>query len=126
MIATLVLTAGLCSFVQGASAPQLTDDQLTRVRNLLKSHQDEQARLKSELDKAQQKLADLYGSYQLDDAEVKKAQQAVLDTQQKLLQSYHLMQKELRSIVGPERFLILSRRIDQALRNPAEIKKKKD
>lgn len=124
MIASLVLTVGLCSVGQGTTAPQLTDEQIVKVRNLLKTHQDEQARLKAELDKAQQKLADLYSSYQLDEAEVKKAQLDVLNSQQKLLQSYHAMQKELRSIVGPERFLILSRRIEQVLRNPPETKKK--
>jgi len=124
MIASLVLLAGLCNVGQGTSALQLTDEQLAKVRNLLKSHQDEQARLKADLDKAQQKLADLYAHYQLDDAEAKKAQQDVLSSQQKLLQSYHAMQKELRSIVGPERFQILSRRVDQALRNPPDPKKK--
>jgi Spy/CpxP family protein refolding chaperone len=124
MIATLVLTVGMCSLGQGTPAPQLTDEQLARVRNLLKSHQDEQPRLKAELDKAQQKLAALYSSYQLDEAAVTKAQQEVLNAQQKLLQSYHTMQKELRSIIGPERFQIMSRRIEQALKNPPESKKK--
>src|SRR4026208_636441 len=100
MIASLVLMA-VCNFGQGTTAPQLTDEQLTKVRNLLKSHQEEQARLKAELDKAQQKLADLYAHYQLDDEQAKKAQQEVLNSQQKLLQSYHALQKELRAIVGP-------------------------
>lgn len=124
MMASLILAVGLCSVGQGTPAPPLTDEQLAKVRNLLKSHQDEQPRLKAELDKAQQKLVDLYSSYQLDEDAVKKAQQDVLNAQQKLLHSYHAMQKELRSIVGPERFVILSRRIDQALRIPPESKKK--
>ncbi len=55
---------------------------------------------------------------------MKVLQEEILDVQGKLLRSYHSMQKELRSIVGPERFLVLSRRIDNALRNPPPEPKK--
>ena len=43
--------------------PPLTDEQLTRVRNLVKTHQEERADLKARLEAAQQKLA---GSRTLD------------------------------------------------------------
>ena len=55
---------------------------------------------------------------------MKALQDEILDVQGKLLRSYHTMQKELRAIVGPERFLILSTRIDNALRNPPPEPKK--
>jgi hypothetical protein len=63
-------------------------------------------------------LADCYAHYELKEEEVKTLQDEILDVQGILLRSYHSMQKELRVSVGPERFLILSNRIDNALRNP--------
>jgi hypothetical protein len=104
--------------------PPLTAEQLTKVRALVKTHIEEQAKLKERLDKAQKSLADCYSRYELKDEEVKVFQDEVLEVQGKLLRSYHSMQKELRAIVGPARFLVLSRRIDYALRNPAPEPKK--
>jgi hypothetical protein len=103
--------------------PPLTEAQVEKVRALVKTHQQEQATLKTELENAQRKLAECYAKYELDEAQVKKLQAEVLDAQAKLLASYHAMQKELRAIVGPERFAILSKRIDNALRNPPDPKK---
>jgi hypothetical protein len=107
------------------SPPPLTPEQLTRVQALVKTHQEEQTKLKAQLDKAQRKLADLYARYELKDDDVKALQDEILEVQGKLLRDYHAMQKELRSVVGPERFAILSRRIDNALRNPPPEPKKK-
>jgi len=124
VIASLYLAAVLS--VPGADppAPPLSEEQLTKVRTLVKTHQEEQAKLKAQLEKAQQKLADCYSRYELNDDDVKALQDEILEVQGKLLKSYHSMQKELRSIVGPERFKILSRRIDNALRNPPPEPKK--
>jgi hypothetical protein len=121
VIATLNLMAAL--FVPAADPPPLTDEQLTRVRTLVKTYQADQGTLKAKLETAQRKLAACYARYDLDEDEAKTLQDEVLDAQGKLLKSYHAMQKELRSIVGPERFKILSARIENALRNPTEPKK---
>ena len=121
MIATLNLMAAL--FLP-AEPPPLTDEQIMRVRTLVKTHQEEQRTLKADLDVAQRKLAACYAKYELDEDEAKTLQGEVLAVQGKLLKSYHSMQKELRSIVGPERFQILSKRIDNALRNPPPEPKK--
>ncbi len=124
MIASLTLAAVLSA--PGADTPPpLTAEQLTRVRSLVKTHQEEQTRLKTQLEKAQRKLADLYSRYELKDDDVKALQDEILEVQRKLLRDYHAMQKELRSVVGPERFVILSRRIDNALRNPPPEPRKK-
>ena len=103
--------------------PPLNEQQIEKVRALVKKHQEEQGMLKEQLEAAQRNLAECYAKYELDDAAVKKLQSEVLDTQGKLLASYHAMQKELRAIVGPERFAILSKRIENALRGPPEPKK---
>lgn len=124
MIAPLYLVAMLSSLNADPVPPPLTEEQVTKVRTLVKTHQEEQSKLKAELEKAQKKLSECYSRYELKEDEVKKLQTEILDVQAKLLSSYHSMQKELRSIVGPERFLILSRRIENVLRNPpAEPKK---
>ena len=121
MIASFCLAAVLVA--SGADPvpqpPSLTAEQITKVRALVKTHQEEQTKLKAQLDKAQKKLADCYARYELNDDAVSALQTEILEVQDALLKSYHGMQKELRSIVGPERFLILSKRIDNALRNPA-------
>lgn len=126
MIASFCLAAVLAA--SGAdpvpAPPPLTAEQITKVRALVKTHQEEQAKLKAQLDKAQKKLADCYARYELKDDEVSALQTEILEVQGALLKSYHSMQKELRSIVGPERFLILSKRIDNALRNPPPEPKK--
>jgi hypothetical protein len=118
VIASFCLAAVLAGPGADPQPPPLTEDQLTKVRALVKTYQEEQTALKALLEKAQKKLADCYARYELNEPEVKALQDEILDVQGKLLRSYHAMQKELRAIVGPERFLILSRRIENALRNP--------
>jgi hypothetical protein len=124
VIPSLYLVAVLSTLHADPVPPPLTEEQITKVRTLVKTHQEEQTKLKAELEKAQGKLAECYTRYELKDDDVKKWQTEILDVQGKLLTSYHSMQKELRTIVGPERFLILSRRIDNALRNPPKESKK--
>jgi hypothetical protein len=110
-------------FAPAADPPPLTDEQIARVRNLVKTHQDEQRTLKAALDALQKKLAECYSQYELDEKAAQALQGEVLEVQGKLLKSYHTMQTELRAIVGPERFKILSARIENALRNPPPPKK---
>jgi len=97
--------------------PPLTTEQLTQVRALVQRTQTEQAALKTELAAAQDKLSRCYAEYKLDEPQVVKLQDEIVELQKKLLVSHHRLQKELRTIVGAERFLILSRRIENALRS---------
>lgn len=104
--------------------PPLAEEQLTKVRTLARTYIEEQTKLKDQLDKAQKKLADCYSQYDLKDDEVKVVHEEIFEVQKQLLLSYHSMQKELRSLVGPERFRFLNQRIDNALRSaPPEPKK---
>jgi hypothetical protein len=116
VISSLTLFAAL--FAPAADPPPLTEEQLVRIRTLVKTHQEEQQTLKAALDALQKKLAECYKEYELDEKAAQAFQAEVLDVQGKLLKSYHNMQTELRAIVGPERFKILSARIENALRNP--------
>ena len=121
MISTMCLLALMAG--QTLAPPPLTEDQVTKVRALVKIHQEEQAGLKTKLEKAQRTLTDCYARYELKDDQISTLQAEVLEVQAKLLRDYDSMQKDLRKIVGPERFRILSRRIDSAIRNPPDSKK---
>ena len=121
MIPSLCLVALLS--VQTVDPPPLTAEQIERVRTLVKTHQEEQSTLREKLQTAERNLAECYSRFELDDAQVKKLQAEILEVQGKLLTGYHAMQKELRAIVGPERFAILNKRIENALRNPPDPKK---
>ena len=109
--------------VPAADPPPLTEEQLVRVRTLVRTHQDEQRTLKAALDALQMKLAECYKEYELDEKVAQALQTEVLEVQGKLLKSYHAMQTELRAIVGPERFKILNARIENAVRNPPPPRK---
>ena len=72
MIASFCLVAVLsASAADPVPAPPLTEEQITKVRTLVKTHQEEQAKLKAQLEKAQKKLADCYSRYELKDDDVK-------------------------------------------------------
>jgi hypothetical protein len=119
----VVYVAAAATLAGDAPAPPpLTEQQIDQVRTLVKRTQAEQARLKGALAKSQEKLAECYTVFELDGTQVDTLQTEIVDLQRKLLASHHSMQTELRTIVGPERFQILSRRISNALRSPPETK----
>ncbi|QDU27013.1 hypothetical protein ETAA8_20970 [Anatilimnocola aggregata] len=123
MIASLLLLLSAIPAQVAAEPPPLTAEQLTKVRELVQRTQSVQAKLKTELAASQEQLARCYAEYQLDEPQVARLQAEILEQQKQLLASHHRLQTELRSIVGAERFQILSRRIENALRSslkPAE------
>lgn len=95
--------------------PPLTEEQLVRLRTLVKEVQTRDAELKSALQDRQQALARLYAQFELDPMAAEKLQREVLDLQTDLLTNYHRLQVELRAIVGAARFAALKRRIDASL-----------
>lgn len=120
MIATFVICLAMFAADEEKPAPPppLTAEQLTQVRDLVQRAQTEQSAARQALTEAQEDLARCYAKYELDEKEVTRLQSEIIAQQQKLLESHHQMQKELRTIVGAERFLVLSRRIENALRSP--------
>lgn len=119
----LLAAATITTFVLAEDAPPpLTTKQLDQVRELVRRTQTEQARLKSAMAETQEKLAGCYAVFELDEKQVTALQQEIVELQRKLLASHHTMQKELRTLVGPERFKILNRRIENALRSPSPAK----
>jgi hypothetical protein len=101
-----------------ADPPPLTAQQLDQVRTLVQRTQTEQAVARKSLLEAQEDLARCYADYELDQKRVGELQAEILGQQKRLLDTHHRMQTELRAIVGAERFQVLSRRIENALRSP--------
>jgi peptidoglycan hydrolase CwlO-like protein len=128
MIATVAVSSiGLVGTgADPASPAPLSTEQLDQVRSLVKRTQSEQTRLKSALAESQEKLAECYTVFELDEKQVDKLQEEIIELQRKLLASHHSMQTELRTIVGPERFKILSRRIANAMQSPTPKSDGKD
>lgn len=121
MINTLLLCLTLAVADEPkVTPPPLTADQVTKVRTLVQQTQADHAAARQALAEAQADLAHCYARYELDEKEVSRLQSVILGEQQKLLESHHRMQKELRSIVGAERFVILSKRIENVLKSPPE------
>lgn len=118
MIHSLLICLTLATADEAKSAPPpLTADQVTQVRALVQQTQTDHAAARQALAEAQADLARCYARYELDEKEVARLQAAIIGEQQKLLDSHHRMQNELRSIVGAERFLVLSKRIENVLKN---------
>lgn len=118
-----VLFAALVLQGPADQPPPLTEEQKTRIRELVRTTQEESTRLKARLQESQQDLARHYGEYDLDVEAVKKLEAEIIDLQRQMLAGYHKMQVDLRTVVGRERFRFLKQRIDNAL-NPPEPKKK--
>ena len=111
-----------CVAVAQSEPPPLTQEQRDRISKLATETQQESIRLKALLEKHQRELTRLYGEYELDAKEAKKIEADILDLQKQLLDNYHKMQVELRTLVGKERFLILKKRLDNLLQSPNEKK----
>lgn len=116
MSALLLILATLAA--DDAAPPPLSSEQLGAVRALVQRTQAEQAEARAALTNAQEALARCYSAYDLDLKQVEKLQTKIIEQQRILLASHHRLHTELRTIVSGPRFEILSRRIENALRNP--------
>jgi hypothetical protein len=103
-----------------ASPPPLTEDQLTRLRELVRGTQATAERLRQELADHERQLAEKYAQFDLDEAGAKRLQNGIVERQKELLVNYHRLQVELRKVVGPERFGQLKQRLDNVLRPKAK------
>lgn len=121
--AALILGLAFAALVDAESsataqepAKVVADPKLDRLRGIVRTAFDEQAKLRASLAERQRELSEVYALYDLDDADVDRLHGEILDLQSRLLASHRKMQKELREVVDAERFETLSRRIDNALR----------
>ena len=99
----------------------LNDEQLAKLRELVRTTQATAERARQELADRERQLAEKYAQFELDEAGAEKLQAEVVELQQQLLANYHHLQVELRKIVGAERFAQLKLRLDHALRPKAKI-----
>ena len=128
MTRTLILIAVLASLVGPVNLPAgdppeiqpLSDQQRTRIAELAKRTQDENVRLKAQLEEHQRKLAAIYASYKLDADNATQLETEILDLQRQMLANYRRLQVELRTVVSEERFAILRQRLDHLLQSPPQ------
>jgi hypothetical protein len=99
-----------------ANPSPLTEDQLVRLRELVRTTQTKAERLRNALADRERQLAEKYAQFDLDAVGAQKLQGEIVDIQKQLLANYHALQVELRQIVGPERFALLKQRLDNVLR----------
>lgn len=115
-VALLVLGQG-----DKPAPPPLTDEQVTKLRELVRSTQSKAAELQSQLDERQRELAALYAEYELKGRQAQRLQLEIVDLQRQMLANYHHMQTELRQIVGKERFEVLRQRLSRVV-SPTGVK----
>jgi len=115
----VIVVAATATVVTGQETPPpLTSEQIAAVRTLVQRTQAAQTEAKEALTAAQEKLSREYANYELDAEQVAKLQAEIIAQQQRLLDSHHRLHVELRKIVGAERFQVLSKRIENLLKNP--------
>jgi len=89
----------------------MTDEQIGKVRVLVRTTQAQQASLKDLLAEEQAKLSQCYTSFELDDEKIEKSHASITELEHKLLLTHLHMQRELRKIVSPEIFQQLVKRV---------------
>ena len=112
------MTSLFLSVLLAAQAPAdpspLTDEQITKLRTLVRETQERSAALTTELDAKERELGQIYGEYQLDERRASALEAEIVELQRRKLANYHRMHVELRTIVGKERFDVLKQRLRQA------------
>ncbi len=112
----ILLLAALAAGQTSSKPAPLSESQITQLRKLIQSTQATAAELQQRLAERQDKLTAVYARFDLDVDAAEQLQADIVSLQRQLLANYHNMQVKLRSIVGKERFAILKRRIDGALK----------
>jgi len=109
----------LCSLLVVGAAPDrqtpLTHAQITKLQQVVRQTLVRNTKSKEGLDDRQQALMKAYSQFELDEQHISQLHEEIVDLQRELLDSYRVLQVELRATVGEERFLQLKKRIDLML-----------
>lgn len=119
---TAMLLSAALLLVNQTDRPQpapLNEEQLTRLRELIRTTQEAAAALQTRLDELERSLAGVYAEYELDERKAGRLQAAIVDLQRQKLANHHKMQTELRTIVGKERFDVLKQRLRLIVQPPS-------
>ena len=117
---TLSLLAGLLLAAQTdkPQLPPLNEEQLVRLKELIRTTSTTTATLQTQLEEKQRLLARVYAQYELQERLANKLEQDIVELQKQMLANYHKMQVELRTIVEKERFEVLRQRLERAVVPP--------
>jgi hypothetical protein len=112
------MTSLFLSVLLMAQAPAdpspLTEEQIAKLRMLVRDTQELSATLTAELDAKERELGQVYAEYQLDERRAAALEAEIVELQRRKLANYHRMQVELRALVSKERFEVLKQRLRQA------------
>jgi chromosome segregation ATPase len=120
MIPLLLLSATLLGQAEKPSPSPLTEEQVSRLRELVRATSETAKRLQAQLDEKQQQLARVYAQFELNERLATRLESEIVELQRQLLANHHKMQVELRTIVEKERFEVLRQRLSRALAPPKE------
>ena len=117
---TLSLLAGMLLAAQNdkPQMPPLNQEQLVRLKELIRTTSTTTATLQTQLEEKQRLLARVYAQYELQERLANKLEQDIVELQKQMLANYHKMQVELRTIVEKERFEVLRQRLERAVVPP--------
>src|SRR5687768_14114103 len=101
MTALIMVWALAVGQAPAAGLKPLSEEQLTRLRELVRSTQAKSAELRGKLAEREKELAQRYARFKLNGAAAQELQAQILELQKQLLANYHKLQIELREIVGP-------------------------
>ncbi len=89
----------------------MSHEQEGKIRRLVNKTQGEQSQLKKLLSEENEKLGQLYGQFALDEKRIEASHQAIVELEQKLLKTHLVMHRELRTIIGPEIYSEIAKRL---------------
>lgn len=119
LVAILVCGLPVCAHSQENASLGLRQEQTRRIRQLVRSVQDQATLLQARLEQRQRDLTEVYNHYQLDEERAHALQAEIVELQRALLANHHRMQIELRSIVDQKRFDVLRQRLRFLVAPPA-------
>lgn len=95
-------------------APPLSEEQVVRLRALVRDTQTKATALSAQLEAKERELGQVFAAYVLDERRAAVLEGEIVELQRQKLANYHHMQVELRAIVDQQRFDVLKQRLRQA------------
>jgi hypothetical protein len=111
MVCALLLVLAGNAAAQAPRGAQLTEQQATQVRQLVRRTRAEVERLETLLSQRREQLAEAYMRYELRSRAALALQDEIVRLQRDLLAVHHRMHAHLRTIVTKEQFETMKRRV---------------
>ncbi|MDG1896603.1 MAG: hypothetical protein P8J37_17000 [Fuerstiella sp.] len=117
LFCTLLIAGG-----QDDPAAPLTQIQISKLQQVVRNAQHQKDAITADLENRQRELMAAYSEFKLNEKQIVKLHQEIVELQRQLLDNYRHLQVELRDIVGKPGFLRLKRRVDLILNSRKKVK----